>query len=285
MVRGSEVLYFWYDGQVRPAVVAYNGTKYAYIYSLQGDVLGLIDSSGTEVVGYNYNAWGETLSVTGTLASTLGNFQPFRYRGYIYDYETGLYYLRSRYYNPVWCRFINADSVVKGNLYCYCDNNSVMNTDKNGFETEGVVTYIDEDPLDGYIIGITFKGLLPNTVYHYTNNGGYDFYIWLDENAKPVHSRHYTDHNNRKAHPWVPHDHNWNDKNDGSGNRDQDHTVLPPDDDYSEEGAKQLPPQNKIEYSQIVPAKKSSLIPLDVEIVPILLTLLLQIPSTVFAIP
>ena len=159
MVRGSEVLYFWYDGQNRPAVVAYNGTKYAYVYSLQGDVLALINSSGTEVVGYNYNAWGETLSVTGTLAATLGNIQPFRYRGYIYDYETGLYYLRSRYYNPVWCRFINADSLVNGNLYCYCGNNVLNNEDQSGMLWESLINYLQitykyqYKQLDNYSIG------------------------------------------------------------------------------------------------------------------------------------
>ena len=50
----------------------------------------------------------------------------------IYDYETGLYYLRSRYYNPVWCRFINADSLVKGNLFNYCEDNPVNAFDKDG---------------------------------------------------------------------------------------------------------------------------------------------------------
>lgn len=61
------------------------------------------------MVSYTYDAWGKMISKTGTLATTLGMLQPFRYRGYIFDEETGLYYLRSRYYNPNLCRFINAD--------------------------------------------------------------------------------------------------------------------------------------------------------------------------------
>ena len=61
------------------------------------------------MVSYTYDAWGKMISKTGTLATTLGTLQPFRYRGYIFDEETGLYYLRSRYYNPNLCRFINAD--------------------------------------------------------------------------------------------------------------------------------------------------------------------------------
>ena len=80
----------------------FNGTKYGYIHNLQGDVIGLIDSNGTEVVKYVYDAWGKILSTTGSLASSLGTIQPFRYRGYVFDQETGLYYLRSRYYNPLY---------------------------------------------------------------------------------------------------------------------------------------------------------------------------------------
>ena len=83
--------------------------SYAYPYNLQGDVIGLVDGNGTKMVSYTYDAWGKMISKTGTLATTLGTLQPFRYRGYIFDEETGLYYLRSRYYNPNLCRFINAD--------------------------------------------------------------------------------------------------------------------------------------------------------------------------------
>ena len=132
MTHGSNDLHFWYDAQNRPAIVAYNGTKYAYIYNLQGDVLGLIDSNGTEVVKYTYDAWGKVLSTTGSLAPTLGIVQPFRYRGYVYDVETELYYLRSRYYNTEWDRFINADIIIRGNLFAYCKANPVAYSDQNG---------------------------------------------------------------------------------------------------------------------------------------------------------
>ena len=64
------------------------------------------------MVSYTYDPWGAPLSVSGTMASTLGAANPLRYRGYVYDSETGLYYLSSRYYNPVWGRFINADSLI-----------------------------------------------------------------------------------------------------------------------------------------------------------------------------
>ena len=64
------------------------------------------------MVEYTYDAWGNPIDKTGTLAATLGTLNPFRYRGYVFDEETGLYYLKSRYYNPVWGRFVNADAVL-----------------------------------------------------------------------------------------------------------------------------------------------------------------------------
>ena len=68
------------------------------------------------------------------MAGTLGTVQPFRYRGYVYDVETGLYYLRSRYYNPEWGRFINADAQVIENMYTYCKNTPILFVDNNGYE-------------------------------------------------------------------------------------------------------------------------------------------------------
>ena len=132
MTKGNAELHFWYDAQNRPAIVEFNGTKYGYLYNLQGDVIGLIDSANTEVVKYTYDAWGKPLSVTGSLANTIGYYNPFRYRGYVYDVETGLYYLRSRYYNPSWGRFVNADTLFNNNLYSYCNNRPAIMADSKG---------------------------------------------------------------------------------------------------------------------------------------------------------
>ena len=134
MTKGNAELHFWYDAQNRPAIVEFNGTKYGYLYNLQGDVIGLIDSANTEVVRYTYDAWGKPLSVTGSLANTIGYYNPFRYRGYVYDVETGLYYLRSRYYNPSWGRFVNADILITGNLFYYCKNAPIGRADTNGLK-------------------------------------------------------------------------------------------------------------------------------------------------------
>ena len=74
--------------------------------------LPLIDSAKTRVVQYRYDAWGKPLSKTGSMANTLGTYNPFRYRHYVYDEETGLYYLQSRYYAAQQHRFVNADTVL-----------------------------------------------------------------------------------------------------------------------------------------------------------------------------
>ena len=138
MTQGSNELHFFYDAQNRPAVVVYNGTAYAYVKSLQGDIVAILDENGNTVVSYGYDAWGSPLWCTGELAETLGKVQPFRYRGDVFDEETGLYYLRSRYYNPGWGRFVNADCVlglkrdVIKNLFNYCKNSPASQKDTNG---------------------------------------------------------------------------------------------------------------------------------------------------------
>ena len=141
MTRGSDELHFFYDAQNKPAVVVFNGTAYAYLYNQQDDVIGLLDSNGTHTVSYTYDAWGKPISKTGTLASTLGTINPFRYRGYVHDEEAGFYYASSRYYDPEISRFINADdteylgadgSVLSYNLFAYCMNDPVNRFDVDG---------------------------------------------------------------------------------------------------------------------------------------------------------
>ena len=135
MTSGTDELHVFYDAQNRPAVVVYNGTAYAYVKSLQGDIVAILDESGNTAVSYGYDAWGAPLWCTGELAETLGKVQPFRYRGYVFDEETGLYYLRSRYYNPRWGRFVNADgAIIQKNLFAYCSNGPIVGYDPSGFE-------------------------------------------------------------------------------------------------------------------------------------------------------
>ena len=138
MTDGTNTLEFIYANGL--SSVIYNGTEYWYVFNAQGDVIGLIDASGAYVVEYTYDSWGKPLSKTGTLADALGTLNPFRYRGYIYDEETGFYYVSSRYYDPVIGRWLNSDSVVAGvghsvqgcNLFAYCLNNPVNMADTTG---------------------------------------------------------------------------------------------------------------------------------------------------------
>ena len=136
MTSGTDELHIFYDAQNRPAVVVYNGVPYAYVKSLQGDVIALLDGTGNVVVSYVYDAWGAPIGKSGSMAETLGSVQPFRYRGYVFDEETGLYYLRSRYYNPGWGRFVNADALIDQNLYSYCKNSPMQFHDPSGYREE-----------------------------------------------------------------------------------------------------------------------------------------------------
>ena len=117
----------------------YDGTPYYFQKNIQGDVLHICNAGGAVVVEYTYDAWGNILTTTGSMASTLGQYNPFRYRGYYYDSETGLYYLQSRYYDPEVGRFINADKyastgqgILEKNMFAYCLNNYVMGYDPTG---------------------------------------------------------------------------------------------------------------------------------------------------------
>jgi RHS repeat-associated protein len=102
----------------------------------------MVDANGNWVVEYKYDAWGKLLSTTGTLANTLGIANPYRYRGYRYDTETGLYLTATRYYDPVVGRFISPDTtdvldndfhnMLENNLYAYCFNNPVNMQDEDG---------------------------------------------------------------------------------------------------------------------------------------------------------
>ena len=133
---------FSYDSIGNPVAILYNNVEYYYVKNLQGDIIGLINAAGTWVVEYIYDIWGNIRYIHGSMASTLGQDNPIRYRGYYYDNETKLYYVSSRYYSSELCRFINPDDIglvgmspmtlTDKNLYAYCDNNPVCRIDIGG---------------------------------------------------------------------------------------------------------------------------------------------------------
>ena len=142
LTQGSDTLFFYYDNSGEVMSVSCNGTMYFYIKDLQGDITEIVDKDGKAVAKYAYDAWGNMLTENnGTL--TVGKLNPFRYRSYVYDEETGLYYLQSRYYDPLTGRFLNADvfndtdtkTSLSTNMYAYCENNSVNYVDSNGTKT------------------------------------------------------------------------------------------------------------------------------------------------------
>ena len=143
LTRGSDALHFFYDAQSRPAMVKFNGALYSYVHNLQGDIVGIVDSAGSLVVEYKYAAWGKpTLVRTLTTAyEALAELNPFRYRGYVFDEETGLYYLRSRYYNSECLKFANCDEIYADqsdelfdhNKFAYVNSCPTNRKDEDGF--------------------------------------------------------------------------------------------------------------------------------------------------------
>ena len=135
---------FVYDTQGKPFMLRMNGkTDYFYLYNGLGDVTGLVDSSNQVVVRYQYNSWGKVTSTQDTSGVSIATLNPFCYRKYVYDPETGLYCLGSRYYDPEVGRFVNADDtdvifakpqeLYHKNLYVYCYNNPVVRRDLQGY--------------------------------------------------------------------------------------------------------------------------------------------------------
>ena len=169
MTVGSNTLYFAYDASGTPMSVTYNGTAYYYVTNLQGDITAILSSAGTAVVTYSYDAWGKLLATGGSMASTLGVHNPLRYRGYVYDTETGFYYVSSRYYDPEIGRWISPEpnvyagafdsgsGLIGYNVYAYCANNPVNFSDPTG---EFILTAL----IIGVVAGAVIGGAIGGTV-------------------------------------------------------------------------------------------------------------------------
>ena len=148
---GTNLVFYLYDADGSPIGMQYRNSSYAggvfetywFEKNMQGDIVAVYDVAGTLLISYVYDAWGNcTINYYNGGYSSNANLNPFRYRGYYFDSETGLYYLQSRYYNPSWGRFISADTTsvlttdymdhLQYNLYAYAFNNPVNLMDQAG---------------------------------------------------------------------------------------------------------------------------------------------------------
>ena len=149
--RGDKFFNYSYDANGTLYAVSYklnpNGQEFAYYYThnWRGDIVGIYNGNGELRAKYTYDSWGNVTSITDgdgnavTSPTHVGNLNPFRYRGYYMDTETGFYYLMSRYYDPVTHRFLNADGyfqtglgILDSNMNAYCKNNPVNRFDPFG---------------------------------------------------------------------------------------------------------------------------------------------------------
>ena len=144
-----------YNSDLEPIGFTVDEDTYYYLKNIQGDVLCVTDAEGMPIVNYTYDAWGAmtvspaSQNVPSQEVVRVAFLNPVTYRGYFYDYELGLYYLQSRYYDPETGRFISIDNTcdtkigISGtNMYLYCCNNPVMLVDNNGQEAKLSPTYV-----------------------------------------------------------------------------------------------------------------------------------------------
>ena len=142
---GSSALWYFYNADGNPSGIRYkdnSGTvnDYYFVCNWRGDVIQIYNASGTLVGSYTYDAWGRvTENATSADTQNITETNPIRYRGYYYDTETRLYYLKSRYYDPAVKRFLNVDGLVSTsvedaakNMFAYCLNNPVIYADPEG---------------------------------------------------------------------------------------------------------------------------------------------------------
>ena len=160
LVKGNDTLLFYYDSDGSATSFSYNGTMYFYVKNLQGDVIRIIDLAGTEVASYVYDAWGNIKDTKGE--PTIREINPIRYRGYVYDTETSLYYLQSRYYDPFTGRFLNADifydtnteTPLSTNMFAYGENNPANSIDPYGTLTITIRRWMIAGPIDALLMAI-----------------------------------------------------------------------------------------------------------------------------------
>jgi RHS repeat-associated protein len=149
LIKQSNGLEFFYD-HTGVMGLKYEEKYYFYRKDSQQNIVAILDNTGKAVVRYTYDSWGNhDITVLDSSCEQLANLNPFRYRGYYYDTETDLYFLKTRYYDPEIGCFISIDGIsylnpnaINGlNLYAYCSNNPVMSVDYDGTEAILITNY------------------------------------------------------------------------------------------------------------------------------------------------
>lgn len=139
---------YYYDSNGSIIGFRYNYNHYIYLKNIQNDIIGIVDESGNLVVEYMYDAYGNICYMIDNSGISLGTINPFRYRSYYFDNETGWYYLNSRYYNPELARFVTMDeieflgyneNIFSYNLYSYCENNPTKHIDSDGNAAANII--------------------------------------------------------------------------------------------------------------------------------------------------
>ena len=147
----SDVVYNYRYNELDGSII-----RYYYEKNLMGDIIGIYDENGSKVAGYIYDAWGNCTVQTYGTDARIGEVNPFRYRGYYYDSDIGLYYLKSRYYDAKVGRFINADGIeylgangdlAAYNLFAYCSDSPTNYTDSTGntIDFSAALDWIDKE--------------------------------------------------------------------------------------------------------------------------------------------
>ena len=162
----TETLKYYYDSSDNIIGFTYNGEEYLYLKNIQSDITGIIDENNNLVVEYNYDGYGNIISMVDNTTNKIGEKNPYRYRSYYYDTETTWYYLNSRYYDSSIGRFITMDEIeylgststlLSYNLFTYCEGNPVNKVDSFGTWPEWLDIDIEEikDVLDSKKNGIS----------------------------------------------------------------------------------------------------------------------------------
>lgn len=155
---GNNTIYYTYDAESNLIGFKYNNDQYYYVRNGQEDIIGILDNNLNNVISYTYDTWGKLESIKDSNdtdvtndPTSIGNINPYRYRGYRYDNEIGMYYLQSRYFNPETRRMLNADSIggnigeiLSHNLYSYCGNNPVNREDSGGCIWQFISSFIND---------------------------------------------------------------------------------------------------------------------------------------------